>query len=112
MKQIHVVSRGMVKCGLIMLKYFSVGCVDWLMIMASKLVYGNPTKYGIIKPAEGPMAMKIKYGKYPVIDRGTVHKIKSGQIQVLLCNTSRSREKISPRFSYRNRDEEYITKIV
>ncbi|XP_023527998.1 probable indole-3-pyruvate monooxygenase YUCCA10 [Cucurbita pepo subsp. pepo] len=80
---IHVVSRGMVKCGLIMLKYFSVGCVDWLMIMASKLVYGNPTKYGIIKPAEGPMAMKIKYGKYPVIDRGTVHKIKSGQIQVL-----------------------------
>ncbi|KAM5547186.1 hypothetical protein ABKV19_001607 [Rosa sericea] len=53
------------------------------MVLLSKLVYGDLTKYGIARPKEGPFFMNIKYDKYPAIDVGTCNKIKSGEIQVL-----------------------------
>ncbi|CAK9318013.1 unnamed protein product [Citrullus colocynthis] len=81
---VHFMSRGMVKLALVMLKYnLPIGFVDLLMVMLSKVVYGDVTKYGIRRPVEGPMYMKVKYGKYPIIDGGAFQKIKSGQIQVL-----------------------------
>nr|POF15153.1 putative indole-3-pyruvate monooxygenase yucca10 [Quercus suber] len=78
---VHFLSREMVYLGLTMLKYFPASLVDFLMVMLSKLVYGDLTKYGITRPTEGPFSMKIKYGKYPVVDVGTYNKIKSGEIQ-------------------------------
>jgi len=65
-----------------MLKYFSCGMVDKVMVMLSKLVYGDLSKHGIKRPKEGPFFMKVAYGKYPVFDVGTCNKIKSGEIQV------------------------------
>ncbi|KAK4558601.1 hypothetical protein RGQ29_008062 [Quercus rubra] len=79
----HFLSREMVYLGLTMLKYFPVSLVDFLMVMLSKLVYGDLTEYGIGRPTEGPFYMKVKYGKYPLFDVGTYKKIKSGEIQVL-----------------------------
>uniref|UniRef100_A0A7N2LNU9 indole-3-pyruvate monooxygenase n=1 Tax=Quercus lobata TaxID=97700 RepID=A0A7N2LNU9_QUELO len=79
----HFLTREMVYLGLTMLKYFPVSLVDFLMVMLSKLVYGDLTKYGIGRPTEGPISMKLKYGKYPLFDVGTYKKIKSGEIQVL-----------------------------
>ncbi|KAL6500386.1 hypothetical protein OROHE_025752 [Orobanche hederae] len=70
-------------CGLVLLKYLPFHWVDFMMTMMSKAVFGDLTKYGIQRPKEGPFAMKVKYGKYPVIDVGTLSKIKSGEIQVL-----------------------------
>ncbi|KAK4558606.1 hypothetical protein RGQ29_008064 [Quercus rubra] len=80
---VHFLSREMVYLGLTMLKYFPFSLVDFLMVMLSKLFYGDLTKYGITRPTEGPFSMKIKYGKYPVVDVGTYNKIKSREIQVL-----------------------------
>ncbi|KAL9435759.1 hypothetical protein AB3S75_021930 [Citrus x aurantiifolia] len=80
---VHVLSREMVYLGLVLLKYVPCGGVDTLMVMLSRLVYGDLSKYGIHKPREGPFFVKAAYGKYPVIDAGTCEKIKSGQIQVL-----------------------------
>lgn len=73
----------MVYLGLVLLRYVPCGGVDTLMVMLSRLVYGDLSKYGIHKPREGPFFMKAAYGKYPVIDAGTCEKIKSGQIQVI-----------------------------
>ena len=56
----------MVDFAKIMLKYFKLSLVDSLMVMLSKLVYGDLTKYGIRRPTEGPFYMKVQYGKYPV----------------------------------------------
>ena len=56
------------------------------MVMLSKLVYGDLTKYGIGRPTEGPISMKLKYGKYPLFDVGTYKKIKSGEIQVRILS--------------------------
>ncbi|XP_047309322.1 probable indole-3-pyruvate monooxygenase YUCCA10 [Impatiens glandulifera] len=80
----HLLSRTIVNLGLYLMKYISVYWVDSIMTMLSKLKYGRDlTKYGIKRPQEGPFFLKVKYGKYPVIDVGTVEKIKSGEIQVL-----------------------------
>ncbi|XP_022771035.1 probable indole-3-pyruvate monooxygenase YUCCA10 isoform X2 [Durio zibethinus] len=80
---VHILSKGMVYLGLILLKYIPVNMVDSLMVMLSKLVYGDLTKYGITRPKQGPFFMKVAYGKYPVFDVGTHNKIKSRKIQVL-----------------------------
>ncbi|KAL5791722.1 hypothetical protein ACOSP7_000316 [Xanthoceras sorbifolium] len=80
---IHVLSREIVYIGLVMMRYFPPGMVDSLMVMLSKLFYGDLTEYGINRPKEGPFFMKVAYGKYPVFDVGTFKKIKSGEIQVL-----------------------------
>ncbi|KAE8727604.1 putative indole-3-pyruvate monooxygenase YUCCA10 [Hibiscus syriacus] len=80
---VHILSKDMIYWGLILLKYIPVNMVDALLVMLSKLVYGDLTKYGIRRPEEGPLSMKDAYGKYPVLDLGTCQKIKSGEIQVL-----------------------------
>ena len=55
------------------------------MVMLSKLFYGDLTKYGITRPTEGPFSMKIKYGKYPVVDVG-MYINKFGEIQVRILS--------------------------
>ncbi|KGN57468.1 probable indole-3-pyruvate monooxygenase YUCCA10 [Cucumis sativus] len=81
---VHFMSKGMMTLGLDMLKYnLPIWFVDSFIVMLSKLIYGDLTKYGIKRPLEGPLYMKVKYGKYPIIDGGALHKIKCGQIQVL-----------------------------
>ncbi|KAI3425523.1 uncharacterized protein J3R85_010269 [Psidium guajava] len=80
---VHVLSRTMANLALRLTKYFSLHTVDSLMVLLSKLVYGDMSKYGLRRPSEGPFFMKNKYGKYPFVDVGTSQKIKSGEIQVL-----------------------------
>ncbi|XP_048138970.1 probable indole-3-pyruvate monooxygenase YUCCA10 isoform X2 [Rhodamnia argentea] len=80
---VHVLSRKMANLGLRLMKYFPLHVVDSLLVLLSKLVYGDMSKYGLRRPAEGPFFMKKQYGKYPFIDVGTCQKIKSGEIQVL-----------------------------
>ncbi|KAH1107189.1 hypothetical protein J1N35_010957 [Gossypium stocksii] len=80
---LHILSRDMIYLGLILVKYIRVNLVDSLMVMLSKLVYGDLSKYGINRPKQGPFFMKAVYGKYPIIDIGTCKKIKSQEIQVL-----------------------------
>lgn len=52
------------------------------MLLLSKIKYGDLSKFGIHRPEKGPFALKVKDGKYPIIDVGTCKKIKSGEIQV------------------------------
>lgn len=80
--QVHVLSKEVANLGLILLRYISFGMVDSLMVMLSKFVYGDLSKYGIHRPKEGPFFMKNVHGKYPILDMGTCKKIKSGEIQV------------------------------
>ena len=82
--QIHILSREMMYSGLFLVKYLSVKVVDPLLVILSKIVYGDVTKYGLRRPEEGPLFSKVKYGKYPIIDCGTYQKIQSGEIQVCM----------------------------
>nr|XP_043637564.1 probable indole-3-pyruvate monooxygenase YUCCA10 [Erigeron canadensis] len=80
---VHILSRWSINVGLVLLKCVPLHLVDSLLVLLSKVTYGDLTKYGIKRPKEGPFLIKIRDGKYPVINVGTIQKIKSGEIQVL-----------------------------
>ncbi|RYR01603.1 hypothetical protein Ahy_B06g080483 isoform A [Arachis hypogaea] len=86
---VHILSRNMMYYSGMLLKYLSLSTVEKLLVIVSKIVYGDLSKYGLPWPSEGPFTMKIKYGKFPIIDLGTIKKIKHGEIQfgVLYCMT-------------------------
>ncbi|XP_071741332.1 probable indole-3-pyruvate monooxygenase YUCCA10 [Rutidosis leptorrhynchoides] len=46
------------------------------MVLLSNVAYGNLAKYGIKRPKEGPILIKIRDGKYPIINAGTLRSIK------------------------------------
>jgi indole-3-pyruvate monooxygenase len=43
---------------------------------------GDTSSYGFHRPAVGPMALKSKSGKTPVLDVGTFARIKNRDIKV------------------------------
>lgn len=60
--------------------------VDDLVLLLSKSQFGDMTKYGIVRPSKGPFYLKETTGRSPVIDVGTLKKIRSGDIQVHTLN--------------------------
>ncbi|KAK1322870.1 putative indole-3-pyruvate monooxygenase YUCCA10 [Acorus calamus] len=60
-----------------------VGCGNSGMEIAFDLANYDLGKYGIYRPKDGPLFLKATTGRSPVIDVGTISKIKSGEIQVL-----------------------------
>ncbi|OVA15085.1 Pyridine nucleotide-disulfide oxidoreductase [Macleaya cordata] len=80
---VHILNKEIASLGLRLVKHLPLNIVDGLLVILSKLIFGDTTKYGIPRPKEGPFLMKGKYGKYPILDVGTYNKIKSGQIQVM-----------------------------
>ncbi|KAJ6352654.1 hypothetical protein OIU76_001811 [Salix suchowensis] len=60
---------------------FYWGLVDFIAITASKINFGDISKYGIQRPTEGPFYIKATTGRSPTIDVGAVQKIKTGEIQ-------------------------------
>ncbi|MED6155264.1 hypothetical protein PIB30_003446 [Stylosanthes scabra] len=80
---VHILSRDMMYYGGMLVKFLSFRTVEKVLVIVSRIVYGDLSKYGLPFPSEGPFTMKTKYGKFPIIDLGTVKKIKNGEIQVL-----------------------------
>lgn len=79
----HVVSRELIRLGMFLLKYLPITVVDSLVTFGAKTMFGDLSKYGIHRPKEGPFFLKATKGRSPVIDVGTVSKIKSREIKVL-----------------------------
>ncbi|THU52885.1 hypothetical protein C4D60_Mb10t08630 [Musa balbisiana] len=65
-----------------LLKWLSVKTVDRFLLLAARLVLGDTSKYGLHRPQLGPLELKSLSGKTPVLDVGTLAKIKSGDIKV------------------------------
>ncbi|KAM7507825.1 hypothetical protein LguiA_018278 [Lonicera macranthoides] len=80
---IHVLTKEMVQFGMYLLKYLPCNLVDNIMVVLSKLKYGDVTEYGLERPTKGPFFLKKITGRSPIIDVGTIEKIKDGSIQVL-----------------------------
>ncbi|XP_057439009.1 probable indole-3-pyruvate monooxygenase YUCCA10 [Lotus japonicus] len=80
---LHILSRDVMYYAMLLWKYLPLSVVDKLAVIARRIEYGDLSKYGIHVPNEGPFFMYQTYGKYIILDLGTVNKIKSGEIQVL-----------------------------
>ncbi|XP_020204477.1 probable indole-3-pyruvate monooxygenase YUCCA11 [Cajanus cajan] len=79
---VHYFTKEMVYVGMSLLKYFKIEKVDKLMLLMSKLKYGDMTEYGVVRPKDGPFALKKKGGTTPTIDVGCINRIKKGLVQV------------------------------
>ncbi|KAJ8442437.1 hypothetical protein Cgig2_018714 [Carnegiea gigantea] len=64
-----------------MMKWLPIKLVDQFLLLMSRLILGNTTALGIARPTMGPFEYKNVLGKTPVLDIGTIAKIKSGDIQ-------------------------------
>lgn len=64
--------------------YLPLWLADKCVILLEWLAFGNMKEFGLVMPKEGPLASKARIGKTPVIDVGTIAKVKDGHIKVCL----------------------------
>lgn len=67
-----------------LLKWFPISLVDRFLLATSWLIIGDTGRLGLNRPKLGPLELKTATGKTPVLDVGTLDKIKSGDIKVEL----------------------------
>ncbi|KAF8388987.1 hypothetical protein HHK36_025671 [Tetracentron sinense] len=85
---VHVLPREMLMgrstFGLSMwlLKWLPIWLVDRFLLFMSRLMLGDTACLGLVRPQLGPLELKKLSGKTPVLDVGTLAKIKSGDIKV------------------------------
>ncbi|MED6211646.1 Indole-3-pyruvate monooxygenase YUCCA6 [Stylosanthes scabra] len=84
---VHILPREMLgksTFGLSMwlLKWFPLRLVDRFLLMVSWLMLGDTSRFGLVRPRFGPLELKNLSGKTPVLDVGTLAKIKGGDIKV------------------------------
>ncbi|KAJ1391777.1 Pyridine nucleotide-disulfide oxidoreductase, class-II [Sesbania bispinosa] len=84
---VHILPREMLgksTFGLSMwlLKWLPVRFVDRFLLIMSWLMLGDTAQFGLDRPNLGPLELKNLSGKTPVLDVGTLAKIKSGHIKV------------------------------
>ncbi|OMO57127.1 Pyridine nucleotide-disulfide oxidoreductase, class-II [Corchorus capsularis] len=80
---VHVLNKEMVRIGMTLAKYVPILLVDFVMVTLGWIKFGDLSKYGIRRPKSGPFFLKATAGRAPVIDVGTIGKIKSKEIKVI-----------------------------
>ncbi|RZR93759.1 hypothetical protein BHM03_00022332, partial [Ensete ventricosum] len=65
-----------------LLKWLPVPMVDGLLLLLARLMLGDTARFGLPRPQVGPLELKSLSGKTPVLDVGTLARIKSGDIKV------------------------------
>lgn len=65
-----------------MMKSFPLWFTDMVLVWYTFAMLGDTSVYGFQRPKDGPMTIKCKQGKTPVLDVGTFAKIKAGEIKV------------------------------
>ncbi|CAN6462963.1 unnamed protein product [Victoria cruziana] len=85
---VHVLPRDMLGVstfGLAMglLRWLPLRVVDLILVFLAEKLVGDIEKFGLRRPNTGPMELKIRTGKTPVLDGGAASMIKSGKIKVM-----------------------------
>lgn len=63
--------------------FLPVAVRDAMGRLTSRMAFGDLTPYGLPAPTYGPATEILKYGRTPVLDIGTVARIKAGDIEVV-----------------------------
>ncbi|CAN6373202.1 unnamed protein product [Urochloa humidicola] len=80
---VHVVTKEIIRLGMTLIQEMPVNAVDDLLVRMSNFVFGELSRFGIVRPKKGPLLLKAETGQSAVIDVGTVGLIKNGTIKVL-----------------------------
>ncbi|KAJ4900578.1 Indole-3-pyruvate monooxygenase YUCCA6 [Raphanus sativus] len=84
---VHVLPREMLGTStfglsMLLLKWLPIRLVDRFLLVVSWFILGDTTLLGLNRPRLGPLELKNLTGKTPVLDVGTLAKIKTGDIKV------------------------------
>ncbi|XP_047326851.1 indole-3-pyruvate monooxygenase YUCCA6-like [Impatiens glandulifera] len=85
--KVHVLPRKMLGTStfglsMLLLKWLPVRLVDRLLLVVSRFILGDTARFGLNRPSAGPLELKNLSGKTPVLDVGTLAKIKTGEIMI------------------------------
>uniref|UniRef100_A0A0D9WX84 indole-3-pyruvate monooxygenase n=1 Tax=Leersia perrieri TaxID=77586 RepID=A0A0D9WX84_9ORYZ len=80
---VHIMTKELIRAGMTLVQNLSlpVTTVDFFLVMAANFIFGDLSKYGIIRPEMGPLSLKSQTGRSAVIDIGTGKLIKGGVIK-------------------------------
>ncbi|KAK7316962.1 hypothetical protein RJT34_00805 [Clitoria ternatea] len=90
---VHVLSKELIYQGMRMLQRLPVNVVDTIITFLANMKYGDLSKYGISRPKKGPFFLKNVTGRSPVLDVGTIRRIKDGAIKVFPSHIARIENK-------------------
>ncbi|KAJ0750382.1 putative indole-3-pyruvate monooxygenase [Helianthus annuus] len=71
----HVLTKELVQLGMYLLKYIPCTFVDKMVLMLSKLLYGDLGRYGIRRPIKGPFLLKKKPGDHLLLMLGQFQRL-------------------------------------
>ncbi|KAL6658091.1 hypothetical protein ACP70R_003677 [Stipagrostis hirtigluma subsp. patula] len=82
---VHVMTKELIRLGMTFIQYLPVNMVDAFLVTTSNFVFGDLSRYGIVRPKIGPLPLMSNIGRSAIIDVGTIDLIKKGMIEVLGC---------------------------
>ncbi|GMH02536.1 hypothetical protein Nepgr_004375 [Nepenthes gracilis] len=86
--EVHVLPREILgtstfELSVFLMRWLPLWLVDKILIILAWLILGNIERFGLRRPLMGPLELKNKKGKTPVLDIGALSKIRSGGINVV-----------------------------
>ncbi|KAK3124164.1 hypothetical protein QOZ80_8AG0641390 [Eleusine coracana subsp. coracana] len=79
----EVMGKSTFEMSLAMARWLPLWIVDRILLAMADLKLGDVERYGLRRPSLGPMELKKKKGKTPVLDIGALARIRSGHIKVV-----------------------------
>ncbi|KMT05802.1 hypothetical protein BVRB_7g166410 [Beta vulgaris subsp. vulgaris] len=79
----EIMGRSTFELAMILMKWLPLWLVDKIMLFFAWFMLGDMRKYGLKRPKAGPLELKNKEGKTPVLDIGALSRIRSGDIKVV-----------------------------
>ncbi|GAB2298552.1 Probable indole-3-pyruvate monooxygenase YUCCA5 [Dionaea muscipula] len=79
----EIYGKSTFELAMLLMRWLPLWVVDKILLVLAWLILGNMEKYGIKRPSMGPLELKNKKGKTPVLDIGSLSKISSGGIKVV-----------------------------
>jgi indole-3-pyruvate monooxygenase len=84
---VHVVPRDLLGRPIqhinILLSHLPLGLRDAIAMCSMRLLVGDLSHWGIVRPAVGPNRMIHESGRIPILDIGTIAMVRQGRIRVL-----------------------------
>ncbi|KNA08247.1 hypothetical protein SOVF_164030 [Spinacia oleracea] len=79
----EIMGRSTFELAMLLMKWIPLWLVDKILLFFAWFLLGDMQKYGLKRPNIGPLELKNKQGKTPVLDIGALAKIRSGDIKVV-----------------------------
>ncbi|CAN6677518.1 unnamed protein product [Malus baccata var. baccata] len=76
----EIFGKSTFELAVLLMKWLPLWLADKILLMLTWLLFGNLQKYGLKRPSLGPLELKNISGKTPVLDIGTLKKVRSVEL--------------------------------